>query len=103
MSESLAVPNPAVWEGPSETTPGGHDEVVWREVAQTAGLTTAMIVAGRLQAEGIPARAWQEGAGRSIGLVIGLLGTGHVVVPESFFAEALTILDSEMMEDGRAE
>lgn len=76
----------------SATGPGGKREVRWEVVARTPGLTPAQILAGRLQAEGIPARAWQEGAGRATGLVVGLLGTGHVVVPEEFVDQALEIL-----------
>ncbi len=67
-------------------------ETRWVEVATTSGITTAQILAGRLQSEGIPARAWQESAGQAAGLVIGLLGMGHVVVPEAFVEQALDIL-----------
>ena len=67
-------------------------ETRWEEVATTNGITTAQILAGRLQSEGIPARAWQESAGQATGLVIGLLGMGHVVVPEAYVDQALDIL-----------
>jgi hypothetical protein len=65
------------------------------------GITPATIVAGRLQAEGIPVRAWQEGAGQALGLTVGLLGTGYVAVPEEYVAQALEILatDVEIAED----
>lgn len=72
--------------------PGGNEEVRWVTVAETFGITQATIVAGRLRAEGIPARAWQEGAGQATGLIIGQLGVGHVVVPEEFEAQASEIL-----------
>ena len=78
-----------------ETQPAGNKEVHWVEVAQTFGLTQAQILAGRLQSEGIPAYAWQEGAGQATGLVIGLLGAGHVMVPEEFEDRALEILSDE--------
>ena len=68
-------------------------ETRWEEVATTSGITTAQILAGRLQSEGIPARAWQESAGQATGLVIGLLGMGHVLVPEEYVERALDILD----------
>ena len=48
----------------------------WEVVTKTAGLNTAEIIVGRLMAEGIPARAWQEGAGQAFGLTVGLLGNG---------------------------
>ena len=64
----------------------------WEEVATTSGITTAQILAGRLQSEGIPARAWQESAGQAAGLVVGLLGMGHVLVPQEYAEQALNIL-----------
>lgn len=80
-------------ESMSETnTPGGEQETKWQVVTETAGLTTAEIIAGRLQAEGIPARAWQEGAGQAFGLTVGLLGTGYVLVPEPLLDKAKEIL-----------
>lgn len=75
-------------------SPGGQ-EVRWEIVAQTPGITAAEIIAGRLQSEGIPARAWQEGAGEALGLLVGLLGTGHVVVPEEHTARARAILEAD--------
>ena len=67
-------------------------EVKWEIVARESGLATAQIVANRLRSEGIPANAWQEGAGVAFGLTIGKLGTGYVVVPEEYKEEALLIL-----------
>lgn len=93
MSESSAASFPT--GASAETTPGGKKEVRWVEIAQTIGLAQAQIIAGRLKAEGIPAYAWQEGAGQAAGLVIGLLGAGHVMVPEEFEDRALDILSAE--------
>jgi hypothetical protein len=76
----------------SETTPGGKREVRWHTIARTAGLLPAQILAGRLESEGIPTRVWQEGAGRALGLTVGMLGTGHVMVPESYAEQAGQIL-----------
>jgi hypothetical protein len=77
---------------PSDTTPGGSREGRWQTVARTAGLLPAQIMAGRLESEGIPVRVWQEGAGRALGLTVGMLGTGHVMVPESYGEKARQIL-----------
>lgn len=74
------------------TTPGGEKETKWEVVATTAGLAPAEIIAQRLQSEGIPARAWQEGAGQAFGLTVGLLGNGYVVVPEAYVEQAEEIL-----------
>jgi hypothetical protein len=75
-----------------EDSEPGQRETRWEEVATTSGITTAQILAGRLQSEGIPARAWQESAGQAAGLVIGILGMGHVLVPEEFADQARQIL-----------
>ncbi len=74
------------------TTGGGKTPVRWEVVATAPGLAPAQIIAGRLRAEGIPARAWQESAGRATGLVVGLLGLGYVEVPEEYVEQALDIL-----------
>ena len=74
------------------TSPGGQERVRWRVVAKMPGLAPAQILVGRLQAEGIPSRAWQEGAGQALGLTVGLLGTGYVVVPSEFEEQARAIL-----------
>lgn len=70
----------------------GSKETKWHVVAKEPGLAPAQIIANRLVTEGIPARAWQEGAGQAFGLTVGLLGTGYVAVPEEFAEEAKAIL-----------
>lgn len=79
----------------NDTTTGDPQEIRWEVVARTPGITVAEIIAGRLQSEGIPARAWQEGAGEALGLIVGLLGTGHVVVPAEYAERALAILEAD--------
>lgn len=76
-----------------DTLPGSPEEIQWEIVAQTPGLIPAQIIAGRLQTEGIPTRAWQEAAGQAIGLTVGLLGTGYVAVPVEMAEQALAILN----------
>ncbi len=80
------------------TTPSGGRQVKWKVVTKTSGLAPAEIIAQRLRSEGIPARAWQEGAGRAFGLTVGLLGNGYVIVPESYLEQAEAIL-AESEED----
>ena len=77
-----------------ETTPGGDKETQWEVVSETMGIAPAEIIAQRLLAEGIPARARQEGAGQAFGLTVGLLGTGYVVVPERYAEKAREILEA---------
>jgi hypothetical protein len=74
------------------STSGSQQEIKWEVVSKTAGITPAEIIVGRLKSEGIPAMAWQEGAGQTFGLTIGLLGTGYVVVPEAYADQAKAIL-----------
>ena len=75
-----------------ETTPGGSREIEWVVVARMPGLAPAQILGGRLQSEGIPVRVWQEGAGQALGLTVGRLGTGYVMVPVEYAAQAREIL-----------
>jgi hypothetical protein len=89
--------DPAVIE--KTTTPGGDQPIQWKVATKTAGITPATIIAGRLQANDIPARAWQEGAGQAYGLTVGLLGTGYVMVPESCLEQAKALLAEEFEEE----
>jgi hypothetical protein len=82
------------------TTPGGRRQVKWEVVTETPGLAPAEIIAQRLRSEGIPARAWQEGAGRAFGLTVGLLGSGYVIVPASYVDQAKAILAEPAEEAG---
>jgi hypothetical protein len=101
MNDATSQPFPLGNDQDDDTTsPGGDEEVRWETVARTPGITPATILAGRLQAEGIPARAWQEGAGQALGLTVGLLGTGHVAVPTTYVEQAREILaDVDEVED----
>jgi hypothetical protein len=92
-NNATAVPLPSNDE--TDETPGGYQEVKWEVVAQMPGITPATIVAGRLKAEGVPVRVWQEGAGQALGLTVGLLGTGYVAVPQEYVDQALEILEYE--------
>ena len=79
-------------EAAGETTPGKDQPVRWEVVAIAHGLSEAAIIRGRLETEGIPARAHQEPAGTAIGLTVGLLGEVKVLVPEPLVESALDIL-----------
>ena len=75
------------------------ETVQWKVVAETNGLMEAQIIVGQLEAAGIPARAWQEGAGRAIGIWIGKLGTAYVTVPEGWVMEAEAIINTDYSDD----
>ncbi len=83
-------------KAPKSITSGGRMEIKWEVVAETFGITPATIIAGRLKAEGLPVRVWQEGAGQALGLTVGALGTGYVAVPEEYVEQALDLLDEEV-------
>lgn len=70
-------------------------------VAEAAGITNAEIIAGRLQAAGIAARAlWREGAGgEGFGITVGNLGAAYVVVPSELEEAAKEILSQEYEAD----
>lgn len=95
-SNSTSLPLPS---HENSSTPGGKQEVRWEVVAQAPGITPATIIAGRLQAEGLPVRVWQEAAGQALGLTVGLLGTGYVAVPEEYVEQALEILEVDYEEE----
>ena len=92
MSKSSTASDPDDRNQGGKKMPEIRQDTRWEEVATAAGITAAQILAGRLQSEGIPARAWQEGAGQATGVVVGLLGTGHVVVPAEYAQRAREIL-----------
>lgn len=94
MDTNNSNPIPETENAPDTAAPEPQ-EITWERVATTPGITVAEIIAGRLQAEGIPARAWQEGAGEALGLIVGLLGTGHVVVPAEYAERARAILEAD--------
>lgn len=74
------------------TGSAGPQSVNWKVVAEAPGLLPARIIADRLQAEGIPAHAWQESVGQAYGMVYGPLGTGFVSVPTEYVDAAREIL-----------
>lgn len=89
MNDSSALPLPQGFLG----TSGGDEAVRWEVITNTPGLLPAQVIAGRLEAAGIPARAWQQAAGQAFGLVVGPMGTGYVVVPDDYADQARTLLE----------
>lgn len=63
----------------------------WQVVSKFYSMLEAQALVGRLEAEEIPAQAWQEGAGRAYGLTVGYLGEVRVVVPELYYERAVAI------------
>lgn len=69
------------------------EDADWVEIAVVGGITVAEVIATSLRAAGIPALAYQEGAGQALGLTIGALGDASVLVPESRADEARRLVD----------
>lgn len=79
-----------------ETTRGGREAVKWVKVTTTAGTPNAVIIAGRLEAEGIPTRITQEALGSSVIIVnVGILGVATIWVPQEHQSRAAVILAEE--------
>jgi hypothetical protein len=68
----------------------------WTVLTDTVGLLPAEMTASRLRSEGIPAWAWQEGAGQGYDLSLGPPGTGHVGVMKKDVVEARAILSEDV-------
>ncbi len=84
----------------AETTHGGREPINWVQVAETMGTPNAVIVAGRLESEGIPTRVTQEAAGaRVFAVTVGILGTARVWVPEELAVQAEEILSRDWDEE----
>lgn len=66
----------------------------WRVVYRASGMTHARIVAGRLEAEGIPFRLKYEAAGEIYAIVINGLGDVEILVPQSAFESAQKVLST---------
>ena len=82
------------------TRTGKHMESnEWKVLVKFYGMLEAQALIGRLQAEGIPAQAWQEGAGKALGITVGYLGEIRVVVPSQFYEEAKEIADKDFSEE----
>jgi hypothetical protein len=62
----------------------------------------AEVIASSLRAAGIPALAYQEGAGQALGLTIGALGDASVLVPESRAEEARQLVDETVLAETEA-
>lgn len=68
------------------------DEDRWRQVCSVSGLTQARIVAGRLEAEGIPSSLKYEAAGVIYAITIDGLGEVRILVPSDDWDRAMAVL-----------
>jgi hypothetical protein len=69
------------------------DHHQWVSIARVQGDLQAELLRGLLEAQEIPVLLSREGAGRAIGLTIGLLGEVEIMVPDKYKDEAISILD----------
>jgi hypothetical protein len=65
----------------------------WVCVERTAGDLQAEIIRGLLEAQGVPARLSQEGAGRALVTTVGPLGVVEVLVAPEDERAALQVLE----------
>lgn len=65
----------------------------WVVVDQAAGMLQAELLRGLLEAEGISVVLVQEGAGRAIGLTVGMLGSVQMLVKAEDAPRARQALD----------
>lgn len=63
----------------------------WKLLTKMYSILEAQMLVGRLETEGIPAQAWQEGAGKAYGLTVGYLGEVRVMVMAGDLARAQII------------
>ena len=63
----------------------------WKLLTKMYSMLEAQMLVGRLETEGIPAQAWQEGAGKAYGLTVGYLGEVRVMVLAGDLARAQII------------
>lgn len=74
----------------------GPDRKDWYVVAHAFDLTSAEIPAGLLRSAGIPVYLAREAIGSSaLPLSVGLFGGVDIAVPESFYLEALALLENQ--------
>lgn len=71
----------------------------WVVVTKTFGIVDAQIIAGRLDAEGIPVRVRPEESGRHFGINVGKLGQVAVEVPELYLESAEAILSVDFSDE----
>lgn len=64
----------------------------WEVAEEVQGELQAELLRGLLEAQGIPTKLNQEGAGRAYGLGIGPLGTVQIMVPEDLLYRARQVL-----------
>jgi len=71
----------------------GPDDRIWYIVAEAQGMTEAEIVGGLLRTAGIPVYFFREALGTAMPVSVGLVGGVQVAVPESYYAEAMALLE----------
>lgn len=73
----------------------GPDDRTWYIVAEAQGMTEAEIIGGLLRTAGIPVYFFREALGTAMPVSVGLVGGVQVAVPESFYGEAMALLEDE--------
>jgi len=71
----------------------------WVQICSVSGMTTAKIITGRLESEGIPTRLRYEAAGTIYAITVDGLGEVRILVPAPEQERARAIL-SQTYDDG---
>lgn len=79
--------------------PARAGDAQWIQLATVAGFEEASLIISYLRANGIEAYAWQEGAGRALGLSVGALGASHIMIREDQVQLARSLLEAEVEGD----
>jgi hypothetical protein len=75
------------------------EEEIWQVVRIASGLIQARIVAGRLEAEGIPVRLEYEPIGEIYAITVDGLGAVQILVPEQWAGHAAKVLSRRYSEE----
>lgn len=69
------------------------DRGSWSLAATASGMAAAQVMAGRLEAEGVPVRLRYDVAGSLYAVTINGLGAVKILVPDEYVEQARAILD----------
>lgn len=71
-----------------------NNDQKWVIIREVSGDFIAENLRALLEAQGVPVVLNQEGAGRALGLSVGLMGVTQILVPDDYQEQALKVLES---------
>lgn len=88
---------------PAFEFPVREGDAPWIQLAEVGGVEEASLIVSYLRANGVEAYAWQEGAGRALGLTVGELGASHIMIREDQLQLARLVLETEVERDSNGD